>query len=57
MLLGAMINSSLNIVPTPQFYMGLDFGFGFSYLCRIDGINQGTKGLVQGGFKLGYRFK
>ncbi|MBC7553241.1 MAG: hypothetical protein H7257_04625 [Taibaiella sp.] len=54
--LGVMLNNSMNITPTPHFYLGLDFGFGFTYLTRIDNINQGTKGLVQGGFRMGYKF-
>ncbi len=54
--LGVMINNSLNINPTEHFTMGLDFGFGFTYVTKIDGETQNMRGLVQGGFKLGYRF-
>ncbi len=53
--LGVMINNSLNINPTAHFTMGLDFGFGFTYITKIDGETQNMRGLVQGGFKLGYR--
>jgi hypothetical protein len=55
-MLGILINNSLNINPTRHLYLGLDFGFGFTYLNRINGLNQGTQGLVQGGFKVGFRF-
>ncbi len=55
-LLGMMLSNSLNINPTPKIYLGLEFGLGFTYLNRVDGLNQGTNGIVQGGFKIGYRF-
>ncbi|MCD6011271.1 MAG: hypothetical protein K0Q79_1133 [Flavipsychrobacter sp.] len=55
-MLGIVLNNSLNINPSEHIYLGLEFGFGFTYLNRIDGINNDTRGLVQGGFKLGYRF-
>ncbi|MCW3121183.1 MAG: hypothetical protein JWQ38_675 [Flavipsychrobacter sp.] len=55
-ILGMMINQSLNINPTPHLYVGTEFGFGFSYLNKLDGITQQTTGLVQFSFKVGYRF-
>jgi len=55
-MLGMVVNNSLNINPTPHIYLGLEFGFGFTYLNRVGGINQDTNGLVQGSFKIGYRF-
>lgn len=55
-ILGIMIANSLNINPTPHFYLGLDFGFGFTYINRVGGRNDGMNGIVQGGFKIGYRF-
>ena len=55
-ILGIMVSNSLNINPTPHFYLGLDFGFGITYINKLDGANQGLNGIVQGGFKLGYRF-
>ncbi len=55
-VLGMIVNNSLNINPTPHIYLGIELGFGFTYLNRIGGINQGTEGLVQGSFKIGYRF-
>ncbi len=54
-LLGVMINNSLNINPSAHFTLGLDFGFGFTYINTLDGVTQNMKGLVQGGFKMGYR--
>ena len=55
-ILGMMINQSLNINPTPHLYIGTEFGFGFSYMNKLDGISQQTTGLVQFSFKVGYRF-
>lgn len=56
MMVGMILNQSLNINPGPHVYMGFDFGLGFSYVNRIDGANQNTTGLVQGAFRIGYRF-
>jgi hypothetical protein len=55
-MLGMIINNSLNINPNAHIHMGLELGLGFSYLNRVGGINQETKFLAQGGFKIGYRF-
>jgi hypothetical protein len=55
-VLGIIINHSLNINPSPRIYVGLELGMGFTYLNRIGGLNQGTEFLAQGGFKIGYRF-
>ncbi len=54
-LLGVLINNSLNINPSAHFTLGLDFGFGFTYINTLDGVTQNMRGLVQGGFKMGYR--
>jgi hypothetical protein len=56
LVLGVIINNSLNINPTPHIFVGLELGVGFTYLNQVAGLNQGTSGLVQGGFKVGYRF-
>ena len=56
LMMGVMVDNSLNISPTEHLYMGVNFGFGFTYINRLDGTNFGTTGIVQGGFKLGYRF-
>ncbi len=55
-LFGMMINQSVNINPTPHLYLGSEFGFGFTYINQLAGVNQGTSGLVQFSFKIGYRF-
>jgi hypothetical protein len=54
--LGVMVNNYLNFQPTAHLYMGLEFGFGFTYLNQFMGHNQGVDGLVQGCFKIGYNF-
>ncbi len=55
-IVGIMVSNSLNINPTEHFYLGLDFGFGFTYINRLAGNNDGLTGVVQSGFKIGYRF-
>jgi hypothetical protein len=55
-ILGVIVNNSLNINPTPHFYLGIDFGFGFTYINRVGGNNDGLNGIVQSGFKIGYKF-
>ncbi len=55
-LLGMMINNSLNINATAHLYVGAELGFGFTYIDRINTINQGTTFLTQGSFKIGYTF-
>ncbi len=55
-LFGIELNQSVNICPTPHLYLASEFGFGFTYLNRLDGINQTTGALVQFAFKVGYRF-
>ena len=55
-IVGILVNNSLNINPTEHFYLGLDFGFGFTYINKIGGKNDGITGVVQSGFKIGYRF-
>ena len=41
---------------TDKIYVGLDFGFGFCYINSIGSDNKGMSGLVQGGFKMGFRY-
>src|SRR5262249_459470 len=55
-VLGMIVNNTLNINPTQHIFLALEFGFGFTYLDQVGGLNQSTAGLVQGGFKMGYRF-
>ncbi len=54
--LGIVLNNSLNINPTNHIYLGLEFGLGFTYMNRVNGINQNSTAIAQGGFKMGYRF-
>lgn len=56
LMMGIMINNSLNINPTDHLYMGIECGFGFTYINRLNNENFGVTGIVQGGFKIGYRF-
>jgi hypothetical protein len=55
-LFGMMINNSLNVNATPHLYIGAELGLGFSYFDRINNVNEGTKFLTQGSFKIGYTF-
>ena len=55
-LLGMMVNQSINVNPTSHLYLGVEFGFGFTYLSEVGGVYTGTEGLVQFNFKMGYRY-
>lgn len=55
-ILGMMINNSLNINPSAHIYLGFELGLGFTYLNKVGGLNQNTNGIVEGSFKVGYRF-
>ncbi len=55
-VLGILVNNSLNINPSAHISLGLDFGFGFTYINNVGGVNKGVTGMVQGGFKIGYRY-
>lgn len=52
---GLMVNNSLNIQPTKNFYLGLELGLGFTYIDNFDNYYD-DEPLVQFNFKLGYRF-
>lgn len=56
MILGMMLNNSLNIHATPHLYMGAELGLGFTYLDMANDVNRGTHAVVQGNFKIGYTF-
>lgn len=56
LLLGMMINNSLNIHATPHLYVGAEMGFGFTYFDRVNNYNRGVTFLAQGSFKIGYTF-
>lgn len=53
---GLMVNNSLNIQPTKNFYLGLELGLGFNYINNDDLYHSDNEPLVQFNFKLGYRF-
>ncbi len=55
-ILGIILTNSLNVNATKHFYFGADLGLGFTYINRLGGVNQGITGIVQGGFRVGYRF-
>ncbi len=55
-LFGVMLNNSINFNPTDHIYLGVELGLGFTYLNRLNGVNNGVEGLSQGGLKIGYRF-
>ena len=55
-VVGISINNSFNFRPTRNLYLGIDFGFGFTYINRFGDTNDGIGGLVNFGFKIGYLF-
>jgi len=55
-LMGIMVNQSININPTPHFYIGCEFGLGYTYVDDVAGANQGESVLVNFAFKLGIRY-
>ena len=54
---GFMVNNGLNIQPTKQLYVGLEFGIGIMYY-NNEGSDYavGDEPMVQFNFKMGYRF-
>jgi len=56
LLLGMMINNSLNIMATKHLYIGAEMGFGFTYYDKVGNYNEGINFLTQGAFKMGYTF-
>lgn len=55
--MGFMVNNSLNVNPLPHLYLGLDFGFGITYLSEENNIaKNSTEGLVHFAFRIGYRY-
>jgi hypothetical protein len=65
-VMGAMLNNSLNIQPTPHLHLGLELGLGIPYYTDYDNNNNNYyssgygmydgEPLVQFNFKIGYRF-
>ncbi len=56
-ILGVLLDNSLNLNITNTIYLGLNFGFGFTWLRFYDGENQGIGGLVNGSCKFGFRLR
>ncbi|XZF15912.1 hypothetical protein ACTHGU_07225 [Chitinophagaceae bacterium MMS25-I14] len=61
--MGVMVNSSLNIQPTPHVYLGVELGLGIPYIQNDNSdsydnrsFNYSDEPLVQFNFKIGYRF-
>ncbi|MEO6831326.1 MAG: hypothetical protein ABI378_03615 [Chitinophagaceae bacterium] len=55
--MGLLVNNGLNFQPTKHFYLGLEFGLGFTYYSnRYSNYSIGEDPLVQFNFKMGYRF-
>jgi hypothetical protein len=53
---GMILNNSVNINPTPHFFIGAELGMGASYINEINGYSRNIRFLVQTAFRLGYRF-
>lgn len=51
---GAMVLNSLNIRPTDHFYMGIEFGLGYTYVRKFTSISRDRQALVQLGIKFGF---
>lgn len=56
MVLGAMVNNSLNIHPTERLYLGIEMGLGVTYLNKWDNRVERNDALLQASFRMGYRF-
>lgn len=52
--MGMLITNYLNIRPGNKYYLGLEFGLGYSYFNSIDGIEDDRSALVQLGLKFGF---
>jgi hypothetical protein len=55
-MMGAMINASANLFPTPQLYLGAEFGLGMTYVNMYDGVSKSVGALTRLSFNIGYRF-
>jgi len=51
---GMLINNSLNVRPTNNFYFGVEFGLGYTYLNSLNAVATDRETLVQFGLKFGY---
>jgi len=53
---GGLLLNSLNMNPTKHLYIGLELGFGFTWINRHENVDMGVREMAQFAFKLGYRF-
>ncbi|MBS1585899.1 MAG: hypothetical protein JSS82_10190 [Bacteroidetes bacterium] len=53
---GGMLINSLNMNPSKHLYIGLELGWGFTWINRLANIDQNTRMTAQFAFRLGYRF-
>jgi len=53
---GGMLFNSLNMNPSKHLYIGLELGLGFTWVNRVNNVDQDTRQMAQFAFKLGYRF-
>jgi hypothetical protein len=53
---GGMLMHSLNMNPGKHLYIGMDFGWGFTFVNQLNNMDQDTREMVQFSFRLGYRF-
>jgi len=51
---GMLITNSLNVRPTNNFYFGVEFGLGYTYLNSLNAEASDREALVQFGLKFGY---
>lgn len=51
---GMLITNSLNVRPTSNFYFGVEFGLGYTYLNALNAVAADRETLVQFGLKFGY---
>jgi len=55
-MLGMIVNFGWSLNPTQHLYIGLDFGFGYTWANNLDGQSQERTGLSQVSVKIGYKF-
>jgi len=55
-LAGGMFQNSLNINAGKNLYIGIEIGVGSTFINDAGTVKQGNEFLIQGSFKVGYRF-
>jgi hypothetical protein len=53
---GAMLLNTVNIRPTERFYIGLEFGLGYTYINKFASQRLSREALVQFGVKFGFAY-